>query len=195
YFAQKDFTWNNIHQTNWNKLLWLDSGADGLKTGYTADAGYCLVASVKRGDRRMIAVVMGVPAVSKTDNMANYRHLAKVSESLLDYGFRFFQTHKLDEARTSLAKLRVWKGADKYVDAGLAAPLYVTVANGQFPDLKVDTQINKHVQAPVAASQTIGEVTVSYDGKTVAHAPLITLNAVPKGGFWPWIRDTVLGWF
>ncbi|HEX5314126.1 MAG TPA: D-alanyl-D-alanine carboxypeptidase family protein [Gammaproteobacteria bacterium] len=195
YFGQKDFTWNKIHQTNWNKLLWLDSDADGLKTGYTSDAGYCLVASVKRGNRRMIAVVMGVPGVSKTDNMANYRHLAKVTESLVDYGFRFFQTRKMEDAGKALAKIRVWKGEDKYVEAGLAAPLYVTAALGEFPDMKISTHVDANVKAPVAAKQTVGELTVSADGKTVARAPLVALKPVAKGGIWAWIRDTVLGWF
>src|SRR5690625_3492392 len=131
YFSQKDFTWNNIHQYNWNKLLWLDPDADGLKTGYTPKAGYCLVSSAKRGDQRLIAVVMGVPGVedgndTRSSNKANYHHLAKVNESLIDYGFRFFKTRKLYDAGKQLAKLRVWKGEEKYVEAGLAAPLYVT---------------------------------------------------------------------
>ncbi|MGH8224528.1 MAG: D-alanyl-D-alanine carboxypeptidase family protein [Gammaproteobacteria bacterium] len=200
YFSQKEFTWNGIHQTNWNKLLWLDPNVDGLKTGYTDQAGYCLAASARRGDQRMIAVVMAVPGVADGNattkgNMANYRHLAQVNESLLDYGFRFFQTHKLYDAGKVLAKLRVWKGAEKYVQAGLAAPLYVTVASGHFKDLKIETHTTDPVQAPVAATQKLGEVTVSYDGKTLAEAPLVASDAVPKGGFWAWLRDTVLGWF
>ncbi len=195
YFSQKDFAWNGIHQTNWNKLLWLDPNVDGLKTGYTDQAGYCLAASARRGDQRMIAVVMAVPGVSTTDNMANYHHLAQVNESLLDYGFRFFRTQKLYDAGKVLATLRVWKGAEKYVDAGLAAPLYVTVASGHFKDLKIETHTTEPVQAPVSATRKLGEVTVSYAGETLARAPLVAHEAVAKGGFWAWLRDTVLGWF
>lgn len=195
YFAEREFTWNGITQANWNKLLWLDPSADGLKTGYIENAGYCLAASAKRGDQRLIAVVMGVSGVSTTDNMANYRHLAQVTESLLDYGFRFFQTRKLYDKGASLAQVRVWKGADKFVSAGLGAPLYVTAAVGQFKELKVQTHVKDRVPAPLTAGQPVGELTVTDNGDTLAKQPLVALKAVPKGGLWAWIRDTVLGWF
>lgn len=200
YFRQKDFTWNGIHQFNWNKLLWLDPDSDGLKTGYTPKAGYCLVASVKRGDERLIAVVMGVPGVadgseSTRAKMANYRHLAQVDESLLDYGFRFFKTRKLYGKGEQLAKLRVWEGDDKYVGAGLAEPLYVTVAQGRFENLDIKTHTRTPVPAPVTRGQALGTVTVSYRDDVLAKAPLVALKAVPEGGIWATIRDTVLGWF
>lgn len=199
YFAQKEFTWNNIHQYNWNKLLWLDPTADGLKTGYIPKAGYCLVASAQRGGDRMIAVVMGVPAVADGGTaratMANYRHLAKVSESLLEYGFRFFRTEKLYDAGKQLAKLRVWKGGEKYVGAGLAEPLYVTVARGRLESLEIKTHTTTPVPSPVTKGEPLGTVTVSYQDEVVAKAPLVALRSVPGGGFWPTLRDTVLGWF
>ncbi|MDN5865404.1 MAG: D-alanyl-D-alanine carboxypeptidase [Gammaproteobacteria bacterium] len=200
YFAQKEFTWNDIHQYNWNKLLWLDPDADGLKTGFTPKAGYCLVASAKRGDERMIAVVMGVPAIADASestraNLANYRHLAKVSESLLEYGFRFFRTEKLYDAGKQLAKLRVWKGGEKYVGAGLAEPLYVTVARGHFDDLDIKTHTKTPVPSPVTQGEALGTVTVSWQDKVLATAPLVALKSVPEGGVWATIRDTVLGWF
>lgn len=194
YFSQKQFTWDKITQPNWNKLLWLDSTVDGLKTGYTENAGYCLVASAKRDGQRMIAVVMNVPQVSKTDNMANYRHLAEVNESLLDYGFRFFRTHKLYGPGAPLAQARVWKGGHKFVGAGLAQPLYVTAAVGQFKDLRVQMQVKPRTAAPVSKGEVVGEVIASYAGKTIASAPLVALKAVPVGGLWPKLRDTVLGW-
>ena len=194
YLSQKEFTWNKITQANWNKLLWLDSSADGLKTGYTEDAGYCLAASAKRGDQRMIAVVMNVPQVSQTDNMLNYRHLAQVSESLLDYGMRFFRTRKLYDAGAPLGQARVWKGGEKFVATGLAQPLYVTAPVGQAGEVKVETHLQPRVAAPVAKGQTLGEVTASYAGSTLVSAPLVALRAVPAGGVWPKVRDTVLGW-
>ncbi|MGH8162199.1 MAG: D-alanyl-D-alanine carboxypeptidase family protein [Gammaproteobacteria bacterium] len=200
YFSQKKFTWNKITQYNWNKLLWMDPNVDGLKTGYTDKAGYCLVASAKRGDARMIAVVMGVPGLydgdmSTKENLANYRHLAKVNESLLDYGFRFFATHEVYAAGKPLAKIRVWKGGKKWVEAGLARPLYVTAARGRLNHLEVKTQAKKTAPAPVTRGQPLGTVTVSFQGKTLATAPLVALAGVPEGGIWAKIRDTILGWF
>lgn len=200
YFSQKQFTWNKITQNNWNKLLWMNPDVDGLKTGYTDQAGYCLAASAKRGEGRMIAVVMGVPGIAdgnKTTrgNMANYRHLAKVNESLLDYGFRFFKTKKLYPAGKTFAKVRVWKGGAKYVAAGLAGPLYVTAASDHFDSLDVKKKLKTTVPAPVTRGAPLGTLSVSWQGKTLATAPIVALKAVPKGGLWAKIRDTVLGWF
>ncbi|MGH8274720.1 MAG: D-alanyl-D-alanine carboxypeptidase family protein [Gammaproteobacteria bacterium] len=200
YFSQKQFTWNKITQNNWNKLLWMDQDVDGLKTGYTDQAGYCLVASAKRSDGRMIAVVMGVPGIADGNksirgNMANYRHLAKVNESLLDYGFRFFKTQKLYSAGKIFAKVRVWKGSAKYVAAGLAQPLYVTAASGYLDSLDVKKTLKTTVPAPVTRGAPLGTLSVLWQGKTLATAPIVALKAVPKGGLWAKIRDTVLGWF
>ncbi len=194
YLGQKELTWNHITQPNWNKLLWLDPSADGLKTGYTEDAGYCLAASAQRKGQRMIAVVMNVPQKSKTDNMANYQHLAQVSESLLDYGMRFFGTRKLYDGDARLGEARVWKGGRELVAVGPAQPLYVTAPVGELPGVKVETHLQARVPAPVAKGETVGEVTASYGGQTLVAAPLVALRAVPAGGVWPKIRDTVLGW-
>lgn len=196
YFSQKEFTWNKIHQYNWNKLLWLNPSADGLKTGYTGDAGYCLASSAKQGGQRMIAVVMGVPGISKTHEMENYRHLAQVSESLLDYGFRFYATHQLYPADKVLGQVRVWKGAKKYVSVVPAKPLYVTAARGHFSTLKINTKIKSKEPAPVKAGQVLGKVTVTdSQGKLIAQVPLVAKAAVAEGGFWDRLRDTILGWF
>jgi len=195
YFSEKEFTWNKIHQYNWNKLLWLNPSSDGLKTGFTTNAGYCLASSAKQGAQRMIAVVMGVPGHSK-DDMANYRHLAQVSESLLDYGFRFYETHQLYAGGKVLGKVRVWKGADKYVNVGPAKPVYVTAARGHFNELKINTQIKSKAPAPVKAGEVLGKVTVTDPtGKEVTSAPLVAQAAVGSGGLWAKIRDTILGWF
>ncbi len=198
YFSEKEFTWNKIHQYNWNKLLWLNPSSDGLKTGYTEHAGYCLAASAKQGDQRMIAVVMGVSQVSKKSSadMANYRHLAQVSESLLDYGFRFFVTHKLYAGGKVLGKVRVWKGAQKYVSVGPAEPFYVTAARGHFSELKINTQIKSKAPAPIKAGQALGKVTVTNpEGKLIAETPVVAQAKVAEGGFWAKLRDTILGWF
>ncbi len=196
YFSEKEFTWNGIQQYNWNKLLWLDPTVDGLKTGYIDHAGYCLAASAKRGNQRLIAVVMGVPGVSKTEDMANYRHLAQVTESLLDYGFRFFETHKLYTAGQALAQARVWKGAEKFVSVGVDRPVYVTAAAGHFKALKIETHVADRVPAPLKQGQKVGEVVISSpDGSVLTRTPLVALKPVAEGGLWAKIRDTVLGWF
>lgn len=194
YFSQRSFTWNGITQSNWNKLLWLDPTVDGLKTGYTANAGYCLVASAKRGDQRMIAVVMGVPMVSKNHLMANYRHLARVDDALLNYGFRFFKTREIYPGGKVLARVRVWKGEHRYVAATTAGPFYATVPVGAGSALSVTSQAEKRVAAPVRKGARLGTITVSYNGKVIATAPLVAAKAVPEGGLWPRLRDTVLGW-
>ncbi len=196
YFSEKEFTWNKIHQFNWNKLLWLNPSSDGLKTGYTQDAGYCLASSAKQDGQRMIAVVMGVPGVSKTHEMENYRHLAQVSESLLDYGFRFYATHQLYQAGKVLGQVRVWKGAKKHVAVGPAKAFYVTAARGHFSDLKINTQIKSKVPAPVKTGQVLGKVTVTNpEGTMIAETPLVAQEQVGEGGFWAKLRDTILGWF
>ncbi len=195
YFSEKKFTWSKISQYNWNKLLWLNPSVDGLKTGFTAAAGYCLAASAKRGNQRMIAVVMGVPGNPK-HVMANYRHLAQVSESLLDYGFRFFETHQLYAGGKVLGKVRVWKGVGKYVSVGPAKPLYVIAARGHFGGLKITTRFKSRIPAPVTVGQVLGQVTVTNPaGKVVAAAPLVAQAAVGVGDLWARIRDTLLGWF
>lgn len=195
YFSEKKFTWSKIPQYNWNKLLWLNPSVDGLKTGFTVAAGYCLAASAKRGDQRMIAVVMGVPGNSK-HVMANYRHLAQVSESLLDYGFRFYETRRLYAGGKVLGKVRVWKGANKYVSVGLSKPLYVIAARGHFGGLKITTRFKNRIPAPVKVGRVLGRVTVTNPaGKVVAAAPLVAQTVVGVGDLWARIRDTLLGWF
>lgn len=195
YFSEKSFTWNGITQANWNKLLWLDPTVDGLKTGYTKSAGYCLVASAKRGHQRLIAVVMGVPGISKNRLMANYRHLARVDDALLNYGFRFYQTHRVYPAGKVLGKVRVWKGVKEYIPAVTREPLYVTVPAGGYPQIKIKTKVVSRVPAPVAQDQKLGMITISYAHKLLTKVPLVAQRAVKKGGWWPQLRDTVLGWF
>lgn len=195
YFSEKSFTWNGITQPNWNKLLWLDPTVDGLKTGYTESAGYCLVASAKRGAQRLIAVVMGVPGISKKRLMANYRHLARVNDALLNYGFRFYQTHKVYSAGKVLGRVRVWKGAKEYISAINQEPLYVTVPAGGYPLIKIKTKVVSRVSAPVAQNQKLGTITISYAHKVLTKGAIVAKQAVKEGGWWPQLRDTVLGWF
>ena len=194
YFSEKEFAWNNIKQYNYNKLLWRDSTSDGLKTGYTTEAGYCLAASAKRGDTRMIAVIMGANQ-PKASSEANYLNLARLNGALLNYGFRFYSTHKLYDAGQSLTDARIWEGAKQKIQLGLANTLYVTVPSGQYSRLKAEMNLPGKLKAPIAKGQPIGEVVVKLGDRVVAKAPLVALEADARGNLWQRVRDTVLQWF
>lgn len=172
--SKKEFTFNNITQPNRNKLLWRDKSVDGVKTGYTEEAGYCMVASAKREDMRLISVVMGTSS-------ANAR--ANESQTLLNYGFRFFETHQLYKGQTALTDVRIWKGDSKQIAMGLKEDLYVTIPRRHYNDLKAEINVNKKIMAPVKQGASFGSVNVSLAGDILANKPLITLKAVNKGGF------------
>ena len=158
-YAVKEFTYNEIRQHNRNNLLWRDDSVDGVKTGHTEAAGYCLVASARQGDMRLISVVMG------TDG-ENAR--ARESQKLLNYGFRFFETHKLYDAGTPLTTTRIWKGATDTATLGLDEALYVTIPRGQYKSLDASMSINNRIIAPVAAGQDLGTVQVKLGEEIVA---------------------------
>jgi len=172
--SKKEFTFNNITQPNRNKLLWRDKSVDGVKTGYTEEAGYCMVASAKREEMRLISVVMGTAS-------ANAR--ANESQTLLNYGFRFFETHQLYKAQTALTEARIWKGDAKQLPMGLSEDLYVTIPRRHYNDLKAEINVDKKIMAPVKEGVSLGTVNVSLAGDIVADKPLIALKTVNKGGF------------
>ena len=185
WYSEKEFTFNDITQHNRNKLLWRDDDVDGVKTGHTDAAGYCLVASAKKNDMRLITVVMGTSS-------ENAR--AKESQSLLSYGFRFYETHRLYGSHDPLAKVRIWKGEKEELRLGLVNDLYVTIPRGQYKQLQAGMSISPTITAPVMENQTMGNVQVSLNGETVAEAPLIALETVAEGGIWQTLTDTVLLW-
>ncbi len=178
--SQKEFTFNNITQHNRNKLLWRDDSVDGVKTGYTEEAGYCLVASALRNEMRLVSVVMGTTSENARANE---------SQSLLNYGFRFFETHKLYAANEALTESRVWKGNIKQLAVGLAEDLYVTIPRRHLKDLKAETSVNARLIAPVAEGQTIGSLQVMLAGDIVASKPLVALKTVDKGGIMQRLMD------
>lgn len=182
--SQKEFTYNGITQQNRNTLLWRDASVDGIKTGFTDDAGYCMVASAKREDMRLISVVMGTAS-------ANAR--ANESQSLLNYGFRFFETHRLYEANKSLGEARVRKGVTSKVAVGLAEDLYVTAPRKHFSELKAETQIDKGVFAPLNKGDTVGSVNVTLAGETVINKPLVAMDSVAEGGIFRRLYDAAIG--
>jgi D-alanyl-D-alanine carboxypeptidase (penicillin-binding protein 5/6) len=186
WYSQKDFTFNEITQYNRNKLLWQDDSVDGIKTGHTESAGYCLATSALKDGMRLITVVLGTSS-------ENAR--IEASQALLNYGFRFFETHKLYDAGTPLTTTRIWKGATDTATLGLDKALYVTIPRGQYKSLDASMSINNRVIAPVAAGQDLGPVQVTLGEEIVAEQQLISLNAIDEGSIWQRVMDEALLYF
>jgi D-alanyl-D-alanine carboxypeptidase (penicillin-binding protein 5/6) len=186
YNKIKELTVGPITQPNRNLLLWRDPSVDGIKTGHTSSAGYCLMASAKRGDQRLISVVMG-------DTSENQR--AVDAQALLNWGFRFYETHALYTANKSLATPKVWKGAENSVAVGVANPLLVSTPRGKYDHLKATMDLPKSLVAPIAKGQKLGMVKVTLDGKLIAQSPLVALNAVEEGGFFKRLWHELLMWW
>jgi D-alanyl-D-alanine carboxypeptidase (penicillin-binding protein 5/6) len=181
--SQKEFTFNKITQPNRNKLLWRDKSVDGVKTGYTEEAGYCMVASAKREQMRLISVVMGTSS-------ANAR--ANESQTLLNYGFRFFETHRLYKGNEAVNDVKVWKGDGKKLPVGLADDLYVTIPRKHYSDLKAELNIDKKIVAPVTKGDKLGLVNVSLAGEVIINQPLVALESVEKGGIMQRLYDEAM---
>lgn len=184
-YAVKEYTYNDIRQHNRNNLLWRDSSVDGVKTGHTESAGYCLVSSAERDGMRLIAVVMG------TDSK---KARIKESTALLNYGFRFFETHRLYGAGQALAQARIWKGERENLALGLDDDLFVTIPRRQYDKLQARTEIKPTIEAPVNKGQALGEVIVELSGTEVTRMPLRALADMPEGGLWNLMVDSVLLW-
>lgn len=183
WYAEKEFSYNNISQYNRNKLLWRDSSVDGLKTGHTEEAGYCLVASAQRSGMRLISVVLGT---------RSEKARAQETQKLFNYGFRFFETHDLYKAQDRIVASKVWKGADKEVNLGLAEALAVTVPRGQYKELVATTTIQQPIIAPIAAGAELGAVEIRLHDELIATQPLIALQAVEQGSWWRRLIDALL---
>ncbi len=184
--SEHSFTYNGITQNNRNKLLWRDPSVDGLKTGYTEEAGYCLVSSAKRDGMRLISVVMGTPSPNARVTQ---------SQSLLNYGFRFFETRKLYAAGEPLATPRIWKGQSEQLPLGLTDDFYITIPRGQYSNLDAVMEVNPKIDAPAPKGDTYGDIIVSLNDREVGKEPLIALQSVAEGGMWRQTVDTVLLWF
>ncbi|MEO6748731.1 MAG: D-alanyl-D-alanine carboxypeptidase family protein [Casimicrobiaceae bacterium] len=185
-FAQKEFRYNNITQPNRNRLLWTDPYVDGIKTGHTEEAGWCLIASAKRGERRLLSVLLG----GATD-----AGRAAESQKLLNWGFQAFDTVELYQAGRPVSALRVWKGTAKEVGAGFVANRYVTLPKGRAAELKLAMHATEPLMAPVKSGQRVGTVDVRLDDKSIAQFPLIALADVPAAGFFGRAWDSVRLWF
>lgn len=186
WYAQKEFTYNDITQYNRNKLLWQDASVDGVKTGHTESAGYCLVTSALKDGMRLITVVLGT---------ASENARIEASQALLNYGFRFFETHKLYDAGTRLTTSRIWKGTSDSADLGLDRALYVTIPRGQYQSLDASMSINNRIIAPVSVGQALGSVQVRLGEEVIAEQPLVSLQAIGEGSMWQRIVDEALLYF
>ena len=185
-YSQKEFRYNNITQSNRNRLLWTDPYVDGVKTGHTDAAGWCLVASAKRGDRRLVSVLLGAPS----DNAR-----AAESQKLLNWGFQAFDTVQLYQSGKAVSTIRVWKGVQKEVPAGFLADRYLTLPKGKADKLTLTMETQEPLVAPVQSAQRVGVVRVALEGKPMAEFPLIALNEVPAASIFGRAWDTVRLWF
>ena len=183
WYSEKEYTYNNIKQYNRNKLLWRDESVDGFKTGHTESAGYCLVASALRSDMRLISVVLG------TDSK---KARASVSQAILNYGYRFFESHTLYDADEVLSRPRIWSGEFETVTVGLPDDLAVTIPRGAYDNLDATMDIDKNIEAPVEKGQQVGVVKVMLDGELLRSVPLVALESVNEGGLLQKAKDYVL---
>ncbi|OHE84217.1 MAG: serine-type D-Ala-D-Ala carboxypeptidase [Lysobacterales bacterium RIFOXYD1_FULL_69_11] len=186
YNKIKEFTVGNITQPNRNVLLWRDASVDGIKTGHTSAAGYCLMASAKRGDQRLISVVMGSTSESQR---------ARDSQALLNWGFRFYETHEMYKAGAQVAQQKVWKGQADEVRLGLAEPLLVTVPRGRYEQLKPMMDVPATLVAPIEKGQAIGTVKVMLDDKVIAQRPLVAIDGIEQAGFFKRLWHELLMWW
>jgi serine-type D-Ala-D-Ala carboxypeptidase (penicillin-binding protein 5/6) len=182
YYSEKWFLYHGIKQPNRNRLLWRFQYADGLKTGHTNDAGYCLVASAKKDGMRLISVVMGAP---------NDNSRTEDSIRLLTYGFRFFETHKLYSARTPAVEATVWQGKEPKVALGFTDDLYVTVPTGQFKRLQLTPKLIPSLKAPIEKGKVYGSLEVTLNNHLITKKPLIALQDNEKGGFLRRATDSI----
>lgn len=181
-YSEKYFKYNGINQPNRNKLLFRDKTVDGIKTGHTDEAGYCLVSSAQKNGMRLIAVVMGTRSEEAR---------AAESQKLLAYGFRYFQTHKLYGANQSLTEAKVWAGKAEMVSLGLPEDLFLTIPRGAQEELDAQMHIDDVIKAPIKAGQELGNLTVTLNGEVLVDQPLVATQAVAEAGFFARLLDGI----
>ena len=179
----KEYTFNNIRQFNRNRLLWRDDRVDGVKTGHTESAGYCLISSAMKNDMRLISIVLGTKSEQAREN---------TSRKLLNYGFRFFETFPLHASNEPLTTMRIWKGAEKQIQLGLNKPLYVTVPRGSRNKVKAHMKVDAMIEAPIKKGQALGTVNVMLGEEQLVNHELVALHDVEEGGLWRKLVDNVI---
>lgn len=181
-YAEKHFTYNNIRQPNRNALLWRDDSVDGLKTGHTEEAGYCLVASAKRNDTRLIASVMGTSSSEAR---------AQEVQKMLNYGFRYYETERLFRAGQELVQAKVWGGQADQISVGMPEDVYVTIPRGSRNQLESTVDLDSVIKAPINVGDELGRVRVILDGETLVDEPVLALTEVPEGGLFKRLWDAI----
>lgn len=182
WYSEKSFTFNGITQYNRNKLLWRSKYVDGIKTGHTDSAGYCLVASARREDMRLISVVLG----TKSENAR-----AEESQTLLTYGFRFFETHLLYAANETMTEVPVWKGEEEKLSLGIQNDLFVTIPRGQYKNLTASVNVDAKIMAPVQKGKQLGTLNIKFGDETFAERELVALDSVAEGSLLHSLVDDV----
>lgn len=179
-YAKKRFTFNNIQQNNRNTLLWKDESVDGIKTGQSSSAGYCLTASAKRNGMRLIVVILGAPSSESR---------LKYAQNLLNYGFRYYETHRLFSSNTALKEIRVWKGDADYLQLGLPKDLFVTIPIGQYDNIKPMLNVRRTIFAPVELNEEVGNLDIRLHDESLHVEPLVSLNKIARGNFFQRLVD------
>jgi D-alanyl-D-alanine carboxypeptidase (penicillin-binding protein 5/6) len=187
YYSMKEFTWNNIKQQNRNGLLSRDPTVDGLKTGHTESAGFCLVTSANRDGMRLVSVVLGAPTIKGRED---------ASAALLNYGYTFYETLKVKRGGETVLKPRVWMSDEEFAAVGPLQDIVLTVPRGEAASLKTTAKVNEPLMAPLPAGKPVGELTVATaSGDIAARVPLYPLKPVTEGGLWTRMVDKVKLWF
>lgn len=182
HYREREFTFNEIRQFNRNRLLWRDDSVDGVKTGHTESAGYCLVASALRDDMRLISVVIG----EESDKART-----QSSQALLNYGFRFFETHLLYRAQEILKTARIWYGAQEQVSLGVGKDIHITIPRGRYRDLDAMMEIDREIEAPITHGQQLGQVNIKLDDDIVISEPIVAMQEVSEGSFFSRTMDSI----
>ncbi len=182
YYKEREYTFNKIRQFNRNRLLWRDETVDGVKTGHTESAGFCLVASAERDDMRLISVVLGADSdKARTQS----------SQSLLNYGFRFYETHKLYRADEALKTARIWYGEQEQVSLGVGKDIYITIPRGRYRDLDASMEIDQEISAPIARGQQLGQVNIKLDDELMLSEDIVAMQDVAEGSLFVRAMDSV----
>lgn len=182
WYAIKEYTFNNITQYNRNRLLWRDKDVDGVKTGHTESAGFCLVASADKNGMRLISVVLGTDSEQARE---------RESQKLLNYGFRFYESHRLYAAGEVLKDVRIWQGTEDNIKLGIADDLYITVPRRRYKELQPAIRYEALIKAPVSKGAALGSVSISLDGEEIVSRPLVALHDVERGGWWKRFVDWI----
>ncbi len=182
YYKEREYTFNKIRQFNRNRLLWRDESVDGVKTGHTEAAGFCLVASALRDEMRLISVVLG----TESDKVRT-----QSSQALLNYGFRFFETHQLYRAEEILKSARVWYGDQEQVNMGVGKDIHITIPRGRYRDLDATLEIDSEISAPIARGQQLGRVSIKLDDELILSEDIVAMQAVAAGSFFARAMDRI----